>query len=230
MPVALIDSDQGSGPNGYNSSFSGSPVIDSTGANLIVVALGWVPGTLANPSVVDDDKSNTLSPLTRYAGVFGAASRLWYTAAPSVGSGHHQRTTGTDYFGAGVFSAWSGLAASPFDVENGATQNNGVGNTIQPGSVTPSEDNCLVVTCVTHADNGGQSVVISGGWTIIEASAYVPGTSQGVAFAYQIQTTATPVNPTWDVQLNAPELSAAIAVFKSSGGGGGVVLMPQAVF
>ena len=64
------------------------------------------------------------------------------------------------------------------------------------GSITPSEDNCLIVsgfgTTYTSADE-----TVSESMTITDRIATNGGVNYGIGMAYKIQTTATAINPSW---------------------------------
>jgi hypothetical protein len=103
-------------------------------------------------------------------------------------------------------AAFSGSAASPFDVENGF---NGSGTTLQPGSVTPSEANELLITALAF-NGSGSPLSINLGFTVIEDANFVSGQSYGVGLAYLIQGPAAPVNLTW-TRTNSDIMAAGIA-------------------
>lgn len=193
---------------GVNGGTTGA--IDTTGASFLVASVAWY--SLGTGPTVTDSKSNTWSSLTTYSAA-GIANRLWYCIPSSVGSGHTFTGTGSGSYSSMQVLAFSGQAVSPFDVENGAT----VGSTtIQPGSITPSEDNELVVVGLAHENNGGSAVSIDGGFTAYK-SAYSGGTSEGGGIAYLIQTTAAAANPTWNIGSSAV-MAATIACFKAAAG------------
>ena len=105
--------------------------------------------------------------------------------------------------------------SSAFDQQNGATSA-GTPASFQPGSVTPSEDNELVVSCVCTSV---ASAWTASGYTAI--ATYVPAgaNSVGLAAGYQIQTTATATNPMWSGSSSS-NISANIATFKAAAAGG----------
>lgn len=189
--------------------------IDTSGSNLIVIGVGWYGGTTANVTV-SDSKSNTWSGLTAAVHAANIRSRLFYSFTPTVGSGHTFTSSGSSTFAPVFVLALSGSVASPFDQENGATSSGGGNN--QPGSVTPSEDNELLVTANACLEDIADMVINSGftsiGWFDDVA------TSVGVGMAYKIQTSAGAENPTWSWTNNA-DSAGVIATFKAAGGGGG---------
>src|SRR5215471_5785447 len=122
---------------GVNGGTTGS--INTTGADLIVVNVVGADVSLS----LSDSKGNTYTPLTAQSRN-SLISQLFYVQAPTVGSGHTFTVSASSIFAAIQVTAWSGSAASPFDVETGAT---GVSITsLQTGSLTPGQDNELLVT------------------------------------------------------------------------------------
>lgn len=183
--------------------------IDTTGATLLVIAQA---GFIAETVTPTDSKGNTWTALTEYSDAI-ISIQLFYCTNPVVGSGH----TFTHVWGAG---SWGSIAVSAFSgVLNAAPDSSGgVGlpfnTTAQPGTLTPSIDNCLVVTgCQYVSATVPGPATISAGFNITDdiGNAY---TSIPVAMAYQVQTTATGVNPTWSSNATAERMGAAMAVFK----------------
>jgi hypothetical protein len=193
-----------------------TPTYDTTGADFLVAIVCHHNAAGGTPAV-SDSKSNTWTPLTAYdAGVNGQNVRLYYSIPSSVGSAHTATfSTGGSFAYASVFfTAWSGAAqSSPFDVEAGTTSASMT--TLQPGSVSPGQDNSLVITALAFS-NVSANITISGSGfsTVEETTSGSPdnGAMRG-AWDYVIQTTATAANPTWasDLSIGA---ATTIAVFK----------------
>lgn len=189
-----------------------TPAIDTTGATIIVVALGQI--NLIAICAITDSKGNTYTPLTAQTGAPFPYSRLFYCISPIVGSGH---TFTADNGGANIqggiaVQAFSG--GSPvFDVENGV--NSGFGNSQQPGSVTPSVNNSLIVTAVC-TDNDGITFAINSGFTITDSVDTGTGGAfvSGFGLAYLVQGTAGAINPTWSWSGTGSNAMATIATFK----------------
>lgn len=185
-----------------------SPSADTTGADLIVLSATWFNSTTADVTV-SDSKSNIWSPLTKVT-QSALCSRQWYCAAPSVGSGHTFTVAGSGTFSIMHMTAWSGAHASPFDLESGAS--NISTTTQQPGSITPSQANALVVTSFGFTSVGVYTV--NGGFTISDRRSFSSGASEGAAQAYLVQTSAAAANPTWTASGGAGTAIALIASFK----------------
>lgn len=190
--------------------------VDTTGGNLLVVAVSsYSAGT-----TVSDAKSNSWTPLT--VSTFGEARTfITYSQGGTFGSGENFTYTGS--YAAIEGAAFSGSASSPFDVQN--TNASAIKVTsLSTGSVTPSQNDSLIIaTIATGGGGGGYS--IDSGFTIIDSNDYVAFTNEGGAIAYKIQTTAGAENPTWSWTGSA-DAAASIAVFKPAAGATGKIFLP----
>lgn len=197
--------------------------IDTTGANLLVVAVTYY--VLGGTVSVSDSKGNTWTQAAEDGGnnATGHAT-LFYSKNPSVGSGHTFTVTSTGGFPGICAAAFSGAdTAAPFDQQSAF--GSGGASSIQPGSVTPSEDNELLVTAVSKAA-AGVTASVDGGFSETDEFDLVGGQHFGLAMAYLVQTSAAAANPTWTLSGSA-STAAAIATFKAgAGGGGGGVFNP----
>jgi hypothetical protein len=127
-------------------------------------------------------------------------------------------------------AAWSGVAASPFDVQNGANAVSAAG-TYHTGSVTPSANEELLISAIGDFSNSADT--IDNSFTVIEHQDYLSGgTGYGISLAYLVQGAAASVNPAWTIgpQQNAGLVTLTVASFKTvpgggGGGGGGVQLI-----
>jgi len=108
-------------------------------------------------------------------------------------------------------AAFSGSSASPFDQQNGAAST-GLVTSQQPGSITPTANNELIVTL--FGDSNCSSIpTIDSGFTITDAIAYNGSSNYGGAVAYLFQNTATAINPAWSITSSGNTVSS-IASFK----------------
>lgn len=186
--------------------------MDSTGADLLVAVVSQWAG--ATDTTVTDNKSNnwTGGALTGRGSNTGR-TRIWWCKPTSVGSGHtFTSNNAADIYGTIIGMAFSGAHASPFDVENGNGADIAVTST-QPGSVTPSQANSLIIAACSPADQSLFPYGIDSGFTEADEVEGVTSTIEGLIAAYLIQGAAAAVNPTfsWTVATNP---GAAIAVFK----------------
>lgn len=168
--------------------------IDTTGANFILINVSWYyPG--ATTPTVSDSKGNTWTSLTLRTDTTTRANRLYYAKNATVGTGHNFTVfaSGALFYPAIIVHAFSGVhVTSPFDVENGTATTSG--NSVSPGSITPTQNGALVV-----AGFGGENVgSIAVGSSLTQTTRnYFSGNNMAGATGYIIQTTAAAINPTW---------------------------------
>jgi hypothetical protein len=175
--------------------------INTTGANLLVAVCNWY----ASSGSVSDSNGNIWTLGFATSGADTQVS-IYYVYNPTVGSGH--TFTWSAVNGPITVMAWSGSASSPADQSAG--QNTTGATTVPPGSITPSQNNELVIAGV-DANNNISS--IDSGYTITDNESYTSGVSLGGAAAYLIQTTASATNPTFTLS-GTNDSGAAIMSFK----------------
>lgn len=193
---------------------NGSPssAIDTTGATLLLAALLWYTGGSFVSFV--DTKGNTWVALTQYSST-NRGVRLYYVLSPTVGSGHTFTLSAS--FGSFALAAFSGVTAFDSGKDSGDFSNSTT--TQQPGSLTPSENNCLVIGAATVGDTTVNTApTIDAPFATSDAFGW-DGNGVGGGLWYDIQTTAGARNPT--VTGVSGEIATALAVFKGPGGGGG---------
>ena len=208
MSITFISSGSGKTDSGGATTSS----FDSTGADLIVVGIGWYTGALT----VTDSKSNTWNALTVEETAGNVKSILYWCSPTTVGSGHTVNVSGAGSYPSITAHAFSGTNGSPFDLES-AGGNTGGGTTVQPGSLTASEANCLLVTSM-GSSFAISSNTINSGFSAITTVALQSGVCQGTDTAYLIQTTATAVNPTFS-WTTASQSNCVMASFKAAATG-----------
>lgn len=179
--------------------------INTTGANLIILGTG----TTGAP-VVTDSNGNTWTGLTAVDGDFSCRARIFYAFNPTVGAGHTFTNTLTGQLPSISVLALSGSASSPFDQQNGAAS--GPGNTGQPGSVTPTENDEILICITSHFGSDTRS--IDSGFSTSDQITY-NGFGTGLAMFYKIQTTAGAENPTVSWTNSGISYPIVIATFKS---------------
>jgi hypothetical protein len=190
--------------------------VDTTGANLIVGGVR-ASGIAAGDLIFTDNKSNTWTALTRYTNTeSGDEVQLFYCASPTVGTGHTFHGSGdnvtTCYPDVGMI-AFSGASATPYGGQiTGANSAGATVTSLQAGSLTPSEDNCVLVTLAGFGGGGGGS----SGTIDLGFDAQVKenlGHNNPAGMAYLIETAATARNPTWS-WTGASFAVATMAAFK----------------
>lgn len=188
--------------------------IDTTGADFLVISLASFTATAVT---VSDSKGNSWTPLTIRTGN-AVDVRIYYSIPTSVGSGHTFTVTGSAFQSLSV-AAFSGSAqSSVFEAESGV--GSASASTLQPGSLTPSADNYLIITGQGGNSQGHagttDSPFTSNTDSLVDHAAGSNGFGTGIA--WDIQTTATARNPTWDWGATS-YAAVTMAVFKVAAGG-----------
>jgi len=199
MPITRIATVSAGSSDGDNVT---TGAIDTTGALLLVACVARV-----GAATLTDSKGNswTALSLTSYGGIY-------YSQPTSVGSGHTFSLASTGTFPSVAVAAYAGTnTTSPFDQQS-ATGDTGGGTTASTGSVTPSENNELLVA---FAGGGATLSSIDASFTIRESVALVSSQHYACALADQIQTTITARNPTWTFS-GATDGRASIATFRAA--------------
>lgn len=160
--------------------------IDTTGADFLAMFVAWY--TVA-PSV-SDSYGNTWIPRTNYHETGGIANLQLFDCVPtSVGSGHTFAHTGN--LGSLGVLAFSGINASPFDAQTGNTAGGSNIASIQTGSLTPNQNNTLLLSGVAYFES--QTTSINSGFTYYNFG----GTGVRGAHGWLVQAVAAAINPTW---------------------------------
>ena len=205
--VGLGSKNQNLGGNGGTT----SAAVDTTGANLIVITIG--SGT--DITITDSEGNTYTTAVARTGSTFGGRARIAYVYNPTTSASHTWTASGSGEAVAICVRWYSGAASSPLDQTNSSQ---GSGGTRQPGSITPSEDNCLVVTGVGVFTVS--TATIDSGYTVQGTLVGSSSFSWGMSLADIIQTTATATNPTWTVTDGTGGYAGVIASFKAAAGGG----------
>jgi hypothetical protein len=160
--------------------------VDTTGATILIAC---VSATSPVPAPIDS-KSNSWTLAVNFPGSFGGAQAIYYSINPTVGSGHTFTSQGTTP--SGCFMAFSGAnTTAPLD-QVSAGANGAI--TVQPGSLTPSQDGCLLVLTVGVDETTGVSV--DSGFSNVDFEAVGSGVQWSSYSGYFVQPTAAAINPT----------------------------------
>ncbi len=193
------------------SSASGNDALitmDTTGADLIIVM--GASALTGFGATIDDTFHNVYTPRTVYANSNSSVC-IFYCVNPIVGSDTIVlSSTGGNTFPMMGVLAVSGSNVSPYESESGLGLD-GTPASIQPGSLTPAESGCLIVTALNAF--AASTITINSGFTSLSVD-FVPAKALGGGIGWIIQGSAVPVNPTWSVASGASGLDAAMAVFK----------------
>ncbi len=206
-PTLVAHTGQGGTANSVTTS-----AIDTTGANLLVASAAWNAGAV-DPGVITDSKGNTWTSLAEHGSGTGERNALYYCFGGTVGSGHTFTYSGAFQFPSMQVQAWSGMASSPFDVQNGNDVTAATSITI--GSVTPSQANSVLITGIAlDGEATAGNITINGGFTKSDTNAYSIGNFIGGAMAYKILTSSAATNPVWTTVTSNPSIAGGIAAFK----------------
>lgn len=176
--------------------------MDTSGSNLLVACI-WDLAAAGNN--ISDSKSNTWTALTAQTNA-NLSSVCYYVLNPTVGTGHTFTTT-SHFVGVGVLAMSTSGGTPVFDQQSGSAQNSP--GTIQPGSLTPTVNNSLVVTAM-GSFNGTTGPSMPTGYTQVASN--TTSTAEAGGMGYKIQTTASAENPTWTSDGSSE--TANLAVFK----------------
>lgn len=196
-----------------------SGTFDSTGGDLLVIAVAADSGVTLVAGDISDSKGNSSWVRVGATYASGTATRIhiFYHASPTVGTSHTVTVTKNSSFASICVATFSGAHTSPLDLEAGGGQASGT--SVQPSaSITPSEANCVVISGLV--DNDGGTLTDPSGFTRTDRVAHIGGTSYGSAMAYKIQGSATSEQPQWS-WTNTTDGATQAASFKSAAGGGG---------
>lgn len=191
-----------------NNVTSGS--LDTTGANLIVIALASY-SSVPIPTITDS-YSNSWVALNNYDGGTPPTARytLFYSINPIVGIGHTFTASSSSGYPAVNVLAFSSTGSPSFDQENGNGLSSGTSATVGP--ITPTNNNSLIITGV-NSWQANASASVNSGFTLTTSNGYFPSVTFGSAAAYLIQTTLSSVGPTWSFTGSTNGTGVGIAVF-----------------
>jgi hypothetical protein len=170
--------------------------------------------TLTDATMACMSPCNTYTGLTAQSNTADGRSRIWYNENPTVGAGHVFTVTCTTscYPVISVLVCTGTRTSSSFDQENGSNASGATVTTIQPGSVTPSENNEVVIAGLSYT--GTTVATVDSGFNQLDATAPLDaGNAFGGGIAFKVQTTAAGVNPTW-TWMDGTKAAATVATFK----------------
>jgi len=174
--VASSSSNHASGRHG-----STSGAFNSTGANLIIAAIGRYTG--GSGFAVSDSASNTYTALTAATGDGNPIGTLYYCLSPTTSATHTVTVSGTDVYTGFEVAAFGNVGAYHSNTAAAATQ---------PGTVTPPSIGSLIVAGFIGEGTGALPTIDSG-FTISSGSVGVSGQSYASQLAYLIQSVAAGV-------------------------------------
>lgn len=183
-----------------------------TGANLIVVGISYFPGT--TPTITDSSSNTYTSAVTASANAGQYVLNCFYKQAPTVTSAMTFSFTGGGFSALSV-AGFSGAVSSPLDQTTSGNSGASLVTSQQPGSITPTQNNELIVACLAMGGSAGTTTgeAVGSGYTITGVQHNTAGVTEGGALAYLIQNTATATNTTFSWTTTAYSV-AGIMSFK----------------
>lgn len=220
MTIAVVAEVQVTGTNGGTSASR-----DSRGSDKIVINVAeYSPGSPITPS---DNQGNTYTALTMKSDGANGEVRLWYCDNPTTSASHTWTLGATTSASACQVICLSGTATGSAYIDTGSDKQAfvGTGTSMNTGSFTPSANGSIVLTGFVSGGAGTANPSCSG-FTLSNRASYNSGVNITGALYYQIQTTATAVNPSWSWTTSSAAASVEVTILAA--GAAGVVLTEPA--
>lgn len=211
-PIALVASVQAVSSGGVNVT---SSAINTTGSSGLVVVVSDFQAAL--PSAISDSKSNAWTRID-LSNSDGPRINLFYCTVPcSVGTGHtFSTTTGTTAFPVLIAYAFSGTNTTTFfDSVSNTAITGAAATSLQAGSATCSQNNCLYVAGLSTFITATTPVTINQSFVTPIGTPGAGGQNLGGFASYLVQGTAAALNPTWS-WTNSDEAAVVIAAFRAA--------------
>lgn len=179
-----------------NGSSGGTSTItlNTTGADFLVAVVAAVR-SIYFPSLSDNYGNTWTKLIGEQAGTNETYAGLYYVQNPTVGS-DHVITLGSDAYNTVDVLAFSGMAtASVADQNNYATA--GETTSVPTGSITPSENGCLIIAGLGSSIAGNTAPTINDSFTVDYAASSNSSNYADIGAAYLVQATAAAIDPTW---------------------------------
>ena len=178
---------------------------DTSGATLIVI----IESSFNSQFTPTDSKGNTWTKAVGSTSFTGEQSSIWYCVPTSAGAGHTFSVSSANSFAALAVYAFTGGSGGVLDKTSGAF-NNGSATTVQPGSITPTTANQLIISGVSYTV--GSTASVDSGFSTPLNAGVVSFQHEGGAAAFLVQGAAAAVNPTWTT--SSGDDTSTIASFK----------------
>lgn len=191
--------------------------LNTTGASLLAITVSYYPG-FTSDVVCNDTQSNSWAELIPRTSPDVSADavakvQIFYvnSASPTTGTNQSFSCMGDGTFPFITVWAFKNYLAMPFDLQNGAANGGTASTSLQPGVITPSANNAVVITALTLGMGTGVSV---NGSFVADVVDYSAGVTMGGGGAYLFQSTAAATNPTWSWSTSTTSAAAAIVSFR----------------
>jgi hypothetical protein len=183
--------------------------INTTGADLLVIVVGWVNGAGTSP-IVADSKGNTWTLARKQLSAAGNQNvGVFYSKPSSVGTNHTVSITLNNSYATVWFSAFSGSGSSQPDQVNSATAASGTA--LSAGSITPAVQNSLVISGVIFGTTAGTTAA-SAGFTG-GAIAFSNGNHVSLGYGHKTKSVAEAINPSWTWTPSQSNVCAVVVNF-----------------
>lgn len=169
--------------------------INSTGATLIVFHVSRNTESCA----ISDNKGNTFT-LIQSVTSGTMVSEIYYCIPPAANTGVNHYFIYQACVPPGAMPSIDVMVlsatniSSPIDQQNSAAISSALSG--QPGSITPTANNEIVITAV-NANTSTAAPIISAGYTVSSSINFTAGRHVASGMAYSLQTLAAATNPTW---------------------------------
>jgi hypothetical protein len=190
--------------------FAVTSPIDTTGADLLVVAISYL---FANAAAPTDTYNNTWHALTTYSLAGTGFTTIWYAYNPTVGTGHTFTAQSTGQYPCISVAGFAGAntTSAVFEVGTDSGAASGSSAPIHTGSVAAASIGDLYIATAGGYVDG--SVTVDSSFTVL-AQDGAGGQDIFGSIAYLIATSTSPVNPAFTyVGSSFSQWSAAIAAF-----------------
>jgi hypothetical protein len=190
--------------------------MDTTSADLLVACLQYYWGVV-NPATLTDSKGNTWTLHGGNNTVSPTVSvlRIYTCFNPTTDAAHTFTVAENATYAAISVLAFVGAAA--YEANTSAIVQGGSGagdlgaSAIQPGSITPAENNELLITALGRRYITSTANVDSG-FTKVGHVVESDGNHLGLDVAFKIQSTAAAINPTWSWTTIDDCIAAMLAI------------------
>lgn len=170
--------------------------VNTTGADLIVIAVS----DFANGATPSDNQANTYTQVGPSESTTRQIAKIFACKSPTTSASHTFTPGGNN--GWNDVQVWSGSASGTLtaitDASSGGKSGALGSTTVQPGSITPTQSNELIVCSLTLDDPSTTTPpTINSSFTVSTWGAETAGSTFGSGFSYLVQSAANPINPTW---------------------------------
>jgi len=189
---------------------------NNTAGNLLI-AVGRLVNTGSSTTISDSAGNSNWALLQSFLNLGAADQNLCFWYAPNCKGSANTVQFPTGYaFYEGIIAEYSGVAiSSPTDQQNSNSTTSSVA-TLQPGSITPSQNGELIVTWSANNNANSTTQTINSGFSLVSTNSF-----GNVYFAHILGGTTSPINPTWDcTSQNLTDWGVGIVSFFAAGSGG----------